>query len=531
MCRAFALALALVLSAITGFAAEKKPDVLFDVNDLSVLFPFDKDRGRFVPHIPMGDLVPEPLFNDIKTVAKEQAGITFADSAGKFTGEGDLRKWVIVGFRFDPCAPTWQLLLPDEQRPAEIKFAVSKGLLPDGCLYTFRLVAQPVVNGIPADFTAHLVYLKGVWKVDKNMTQIGVRGFGSSVDRMRKGLNLLAEFKTKTAAVGVQTDGYPLGVHPGLAAAMGSANSCPGSSPSCALIDFARDEVVKGISPAVPSSIAFMGLGGHGPEPWVFMPGRVRPCGERKACWIPSQVNGLRPGQAREGSPRPGQFVSFTSREDRVIDAVGGVPLASNLHTDHLFNLQNPIAKLGGVPIVEAEGEGGLLPGRRIERHEGTIPVKHVALALNHPGISNPINTDCVSCHTVASRIWALRIYPKKEAIEKGIFYEIPAGVTGYLSAEAVPRGFWNVRNFGYFGTRPSISTRSLFETVEVVSKVNRFNGFERDGNGVDCGERSWEVYNCTLNRAPQCFAKAGCRGLSKDYVRFGADKGRGLAQ
>lgn len=621
--------------------------VSLDVNDISVLFPMDRATGKPWPAIAATDRsevarIPDPrrpgqaiaipesfrpeLWSETlfqKAVAHARMfGVSFRDH-GPFAGPGaagntvlkgsgaEVRaNWHVVGFRVDICAPGSQMLLPTAERPAELNNLIRAGKLPPGCIITFRLIGQPVVNGVPLDFSSHIVFALGAWElVDGRPSDLRVAPqFAGSVERMFGIIGALNIIKGLSGRLRAVTDGYPLGVHPGLLIASqldnpeDDARLCPSTATfldpaallrvpeqqvPCALRKFIRaiilgsTKVPGGLAGAgAARTIAFMGLGGNGPEPWTFIPGSVEQDSTRV------DLNSLRALPIREGSEpatedrdkkipiirinsedlklssvlgtvrtfngnelntrNPFPAINMSMREHKVINGLSLRPnpdrspanpfpfvpinefpaadqtiFPNDLHTEHLFNIQDLSKTLDNVRAEKpVPGLPRLVADLKGVRPISGVPLKHIVYALNNPNVTNVRSNDCVSCHTIATRIWNLRIYDESN-VQDGLVYQIPEGITGALQKNVVPRGIWNVRNFGYFGARPAISTRSLMESVEVLKLANRLLGdpAKARGNGIrGCNMR--RAYVCSIQRGDNCFN--GCQGVSPTFTARG---------
>ena len=93
------------------------------------------------------------------------------------------------------------------------------------------------------------------------------------------------------------------------------------------------------------------------------------------------------------------------------------------------------------------------------------------ALRIENPRLYSPDTLDCATCHAApGARTYAERTFglSPSDAHDR---YEPPAGSVG---VPAKARSTNELRAFGYFGLRPSVSQRTIHETTEVVEYVNR---------------------------------------------------------
>lgn len=92
------------------------------------------------------------------------------------------------------------------------------------------------------------------------------------------------------------------------------------------------------------------------------------------------------------------------------------------------------------------------------------------ALRIENPTLNSPETIDCATCHiTMAARRFAERTHGLSSAGESDL-YRHPQGLP--LAGATVERTN-ELRAFGYFDARPSISQRTVNETAAVVERVN----------------------------------------------------------
>lgn len=259
----------------------------------------------------------------------------------------------------------------------------------------------------------------------------------------------IMKIKTASVAAGAPTDGQPLGVHPGLAksdAGVGSAVS-----------GFIKKYAAKQKSLA----IAFMGLQADGAEPWQFFAGAVVPLGGNPTFLNLSQV----PGQKMPNLPAGSTNVVFQPFASPIVS-----PQPVNLSTATLF------------------------------ANQGKPDTTSIAFQIENPAQTHFFTTDCVSCHTATQKGVSLQTKSNSNRAR------VPAGITGYVSPTIQQNSSWNLRNFGYFSTSPSVSLRTVNETVEVVQFMNKNHRVKNDpastsfeGPGNDCTKVDDAVFNCFL--------------------------------
>jgi len=119
----------------------------------------------------------------------------------------------------------------------------------------------------------------------------------------------------------------------------------------------------------------------------------------------------------------------------------------------------------------------GLILDRNLDVSEDAMMVTR---RIDNPNFHTQASTDCVSCHTstTARLSWENKFGRK---LKMGSSAFIPSGndilggqVTHKLEGGVQDPDPWNVRNFGYFGTRPQITDRVLNETAAAAIFINR---------------------------------------------------------
>lgn len=412
----------------------------FDVNDVSILFPF---KGTFpYPAIRVSGVAEDgqdqapadqqlwtkEVFEQVVAEAKRQK--IAAATAPQFDFFKLRGLWHIVGMRFDPCAPGFE----DSVLAAQPQATKGK------CIIQMRLIAQPLVDQDTADFTAHLVYNLGV--VPKSEL--------ASHPVVKKATDALGAIKQASDELkGGKTAGQPLGVHPGLAAEAKAG----GTKLAGLLKSFIKDFA------ATPSrSIAFMGLQNGGPEPWTFFGGKVE---NNKFTIEPGPIHG-----------KKSQSLDFISGDGPV----------------------NPksTAKISTTPLFTS------LDNLSEEQ-------KKLAFGVEDPKTTSFFTTDCVSCHTSSARTHDLGLGSGPEMASR---VRVPKNVTGYVTKAFAQDDAWNVRNFGYFGNKATVSGRTVTETVEVVEWLNknvRAPGAGINGPGPDCTDVDDKVWLCFRDGKKDC--------------------------
>lgn len=95
---------------------------------------------------------------------------------------------------------------------------------------------------------------------------------------------------------------------------------------------------------------------------------------------------------------------------------------------------------------------------------------------IDNPKITNVINGDCVSCHVTTQSLF---VY-KDDREGRFKFFDSPhrfpppKNLTPYIRHQQHQKGEWNLRNFGFFGVHPSVSMRTVNESLEVANFINK---------------------------------------------------------
>jgi hypothetical protein len=105
----------------------------------------------------------------------------------------------------------------------------------------------------------------------------------------------------------------------------------------------------------------------------------------------------------------------------------------------------------------------------------------------------------------------------------------VPGNITGYVMKAMSQDSSWNLRNFGYFSGKATVSGRTVAESIEVVEFMNKevlatalsFTGEVPNGPGKDCSAVDEDVYRCLRDGKDGCFAacKSAPTATSADRV------------
>jgi hypothetical protein len=475
-------------SGVNDSVANIDASSLLDVNDVSVLFPFDSQAQALSPDLPLDSFISKNVFDQV-IAASKTVNISHKDPLGSDV----YANWRIVSFRFDPCAPS--TALASGSIPADLQ-----GKVP-GCIVQLRLIAQPIAERgpgapvpggafnfnpitpahfpagvkVPQDFAAHLVFNLGVLAGSANTDTL--RSNFASFMPLVNGLQGLKELSSK---VGAGTNGALMGVHPGLKKEL--------SAGTRELSDAVATYLKTFLKPERLSLVAFMGIPERAFVPWIFLTGSVRPGADGQQVFTHNALSGF----------------SRTTMSS-------AIPALQSTIGEPVFFPDQPIKQLSAAALYHP-------------RTSQKDAVKG-AFEIENPDLNHALNTDCASCHSMhgikagAAGTGGVR---QISDLPPTRFIQQP-GVTSYMSTE-VTGSLWNVHNLGYLGIEPKVAERTLAETGAVVDLVNRLiAGDGRQNPGLDCGSdraKLDEIYFCqfkakTPDAQQACFASCTVRGTN----------------
>ncbi len=413
-------------------------------NDVTILFPLPTRQDDLETLLSIGELSGEDGGSVFTQVDFDQM-IALAEGEVPAIGNKKIKlddkarnfaNWKIAGIRFDPSAPgdSKELIDTFGRRPQ------------------LRLVIQPVsANGqqvVAHDVAIHLIFdfIKGI-----EQSAPGVVGRSIPDDELTTEIvEDLAKIKAACSDLGIETDGE-LSVHPGLTS--NSAREVSGLIKSFLSAHLNRVRFNSG---------AIMGLNNGGPEPWIFLSMLRVPVETGKFVPLPS------PGLGPVADHRFAQMISFLDQPN-----VQPVPSTTN-RGDISADLRLSGAERRGVSTAVLFTGADLAKPAQIglTDQEGAILDKELTNADIVDWIANPekshfFNTDCISCHTESTRRVLLNI-PRSQ-----FAFRLQSS-TAVQERKTMPASRWNVRNFGWFKDKSTISMRTENETMDVVEFINR---------------------------------------------------------
>ena len=410
----------------SGAAVQREGTTLLDVNDVSILFP--AQGHAFFPQIPVtqGELWDAQNFDLVMAAAKASTIEPRSNDAHGYPLEAAHRaNWRVVSLRFDPCAPGLSAVRAD----------TTGARFDHQCHVQLRLVAEPKplasdFVGASDDFAAHLIYDLVTLPVDAVAADPLVRAI----------VNRLVDIKRVGARDGESLDvtsGAPLGAHPKLARRDAAAERAARAIEQL-IFDVTQGKVANdGKARPVQRRIAFMGLRQAGEE-WVFLSGKMN----ERGLWEQSpRLPKLPPPVVDKFSNPNGRAFQALTSTGEIVDGPEPKPVDAVASTAEFY-------AGGGTPDVRAQ-----------------------LFQIENPAIVDVFSTDCVSCHTASVAKSESKDLGTTEG-EKRARMAIPPFITGYIAQGALQKKDYAVHAFGTF-LGPSVSGRTLNETVEVVSYIN----------------------------------------------------------
>lgn len=431
-------------------ATKSEIESAFDVNDVSILFPTHDTADGKVP------------FPQIRVSGVAEPGADMAAPDQQLLS-GDVFKQVIAEAKKDRLAPDesggddffanrglWQIaaLRFDPCAPGFSKTAQEAAKAAAGSSGPAKCIIQ--FRLIAQPFTHNSGGSDYAAHLTYNLGTEELSNLGAN-PVVQNATKLLAAIKAASAKAGANTSGQPLGVHPGLEAEMNA-----GGKQVSALVT----QLVKSLATGPSRAVAFMGLENGGPEPWTFFAGQI--------------VNGkyvILPGPAHG---QTAQTLSF-------LDPGGPVMQKS----------KNPV---NTAPLFASKPSAA---------------DKKLAFEVEDTRVSHFFNTDCISCHTSSQRIFNVK--GMGDGPEVSSRAPVPANITGYVRKAEAQDNNWNVHNFGYFNGKPTVGGRTVTETVDIVSWINKnvvVPSAGLEGAGRDCSAVDVETFRCFRDGKTNCLSK-----------------------
>ena len=361
--------------------ADERPR--FDVSDVSYLWPVPKtqaDVDALISADTSDDAAKVALWDEtafnrmLDIVTSNDAAITHPSGKSRrialLPEFRDRKTWKVVAFRADPSAPGGHPAIVE-------KFGSSPQL---------RLILQPVtVEGGKVkvhDFTAHLVY--------SYSTPKGVNIFGvfapqnPDMVKFRAILDDLANLKAKLKARGIDTQGVPLGVHPGLRDNAGGA-------------DFASDIrmiLLRQVNTNNFFAMSFMGLADSTPEPWVFVAAEKQPDGTFGPAKIPAIE--FKSAQMFDRSTAIRLLSRRLSRRTEIQSRIFSSPSPLGITASPLQALFGDNVDINAIARINSSGTASLDPNG--------LKNKDIPDLIANPEMTHFFSNDCFSCHSESTR-------------------------------------------------------------------------------------------------------------------------------
>jgi len=426
------VAMATILSlGIVGAASSQTPKPL-SANDVSILFPAPTSENELGNLIGLADLPggpqKEPLwskadFDKIREIAQgadsQIDGTAFQIKLQP--GTEDIAAWFVAAIRIDPGAPglSPEIIAEFGQQPQ------------------IRFVAQPVLrtgNGQVKvlDTAVHLIFGFSSPGLPAHpgclpRTSPNTEAFNAIV---RDIVSLRDNLATGAFGAKVDTADKALGVHPAF------ADLATGKAFTAAI----KTLIENRLNSSQLGTSAVMGLANGAAQPWIFVPMAKFPAIGFRAIPSPTldgkqkaEALVLSGGPLVQPAPRTNNLNPITCRNAFAFPPELFPPLPA---TDRKGVATADFLNTPGVPVDKASEIVDIIADTRK---------------------SHFFNTDCVSCHTDTRR-----------ALD-----HVKSVTAGKLDPAVLPRGDWNVRNFGWFGSNPTATRRVATETDDSVQFIN----------------------------------------------------------
>lgn len=252
-----------------------------------------------------------------------------------------------------------------------------------------------------------------------------------------------------------QTTGKPLGVHPLLQlAAMSSQED---------ILDLHAAFLRNYAVPSRVKKVTLMGLRESLAVDWIFLGGDVV-----DGVWTQGTIPNLKKGD--DG------FIEFDLRRDG--NSINVEPLDKTLSTYDFFSVDIPPSAFTLKTLSQA------------------------AQTLENPALSNRNTADCMSCHSATS----MRIHPiaGMPLFEKGFSAGPVPGISAYPEPLALQNHelHWNLRAFGYFDQKATLSMRAVNEAARSADAINKTLGWKNPAEA--CVGLEEEVLACFIRTSTQ---------------------------
>ena len=397
-----------------------------DVSDVSFLIPPNKQNSIHISEEgPHGPILSKAFFGQFPV---------FSDKG--HPGFKDLYEHlVITGFRFDPCGPP---LMPED-------LDLTQCILPN-----IRLIAQAVDDtGKPTTAALHMVFTLGV-KYNAAGLPVGV-----DPDVRVAVFKELYALKSEMEAAGITTNGKPLGVHPALIGLTYASTARKDFYDSLRKLfnEYAHKDnyfvtaVMAQINPATPNLDPPLA---KEKTRWEWVQGRVHR-DDKTALGIQ-----IVPISGAVDTPTSQFFEANTGSRDGALLSKPSSVVVEGAKISALVKMMKTKPGLNNQAGVDAG---------KIMENPRRIPVQQ---------------GDCVSCHAATTTMnYAFAVHDgwTYELSKMFLFDTRKAGITYQLDTDVAKRmegPSYQVMSFAYQNGEPSISMRTLNETVEVVNMCNK---------------------------------------------------------
>ncbi|WP_165070251.1 hypothetical protein [Paludisphaera rhizosphaerae] len=356
---------------------------------------------------------------------------------------------VITAVRFDPCGPRYP-----ENYDIKDTLCTQPNL---------RLIAQPVVDGRPTTAALHMVFALGV-KTDQAPEAI-FKGIGFDPGVRDGAVAELKRMKARNLERGVSTAGVPVDVHPAFA---GKTLDGPAAAGFVADLErFIRKYAlessyfVTAIMYTVDPSSTPDAKALEGKERWEWEKAFVVRFG-KDGKPLPAPVLMLAPVPGIADGGKPLTFQNFTADSDRR----AGATLSARPSLEH-----GTIKNIDLLKLLDDRS-----PANPADLQTGV----DISDLLENPTMAAVQTEDCVSCHlTTPGRTFALA-HASAANVKRSLRFAFDAKAAGLVDSlgpdaeEAASASGYHVMSLAFFKGKPSISQRTVFETLQAAHLINR---------------------------------------------------------
>lgn len=373
---------------------------------------FDVNDVSFLWKVPLNEIELGKLI-PIKDLISQVTLRQIVDYAKTVPPEfAEASSWKVAAVRIDPCGHDELVSENLSECKQEVRFVVQ----------ALRVV-HPSETMIISDLSLHLIFELS-------------KGAFSESSAFQSLVSKLVQLKKQNEAYGIYTKGIALGPHPAFTNPEFNANL--------------KEVLLSTVHNSQLKKITFLGSENFS-GPWLVFQGSYL-----ENTFVVSPMKQFQNSETAEFTPQ-------LANQGMAI-----LPIPSN------NNWPFAADKFMGPSIIE------LFPKEAVDIHamvklsDGSesklLKISDIIHAFDNPAISHRGNTDCISCHTSTPRGYSFNLYDEPS----GYRYR-PSGTAVTMDANYIIKTSTNLRMFGWFGSRPSVTHRTVNESAQVALLLNEF--------------------------------------------------------